>query len=223
MYLRTTQRCNKDGSVVRLRGASAQPPRGGKHQGGGAARRARATSTWTGCGGWSARSGATWMMSRRRNPRPLARPQAPMRSCGWRPRSRWARRGCWTGCGGAWASPTRLRPPWGGRFSTDVERALFALVANRAVDPCSKLAAAEWASEGVAIPGLGWMDEDQAYRAMGLLADADVEGQVQRAVFCAAADLLNLGVDLLLFDTTSTYFERGGEEADGQLRRYGHS
>ena len=32
------------------------------------------------------------------------------------------------------------------RFSTDVERVLFALVANRALDPCSKLAAAEWAS-----------------------------------------------------------------------------
>ena len=30
------------------------------------------------------------------------------------------------------------------RFTTDVERVLFALVANRALDPCSKLAAAEW-------------------------------------------------------------------------------
>ena len=34
------------------------------------------------------------------------------------------------------------------RFATDMERVLFALVANRAVDPCSKLAAAEWASAG---------------------------------------------------------------------------
>ena len=32
------------------------------------------------------------------------------------------------------------------RFTTDVERVLFALVANRAVDPLSKLAAAEWAT-----------------------------------------------------------------------------
>jgi hypothetical protein len=38
-----------------------------------------------------------------------------------------------------------LRQVLGGRrFTTDVERVLFALVANRAVDPCSKLAAAEW-------------------------------------------------------------------------------
>jgi hypothetical protein len=111
----------------------------------------------------------------------------------------------------------------GRRFTTDVERVLFALVANRAIDPCSKLAAAEWVGADVAIPGLAAMDEDQAYRAMDLLVDADVAGEVQKAVFFAAADLLNLEVDLLLFDTTSTYFERDDEEPDGGLRRYGHS
>jgi hypothetical protein len=74
-----------------------------------------------------------------------------------------------------------LRSAVGGRrFSTDVERVLFALVANRAIDPCSKLAAAEWASQDVAIPGLAGMDEDQAYRAMDALVDADVEGEAQR-------------------------------------------
>ena len=35
----------------------------------------------------------------------------------------------------------------GRRFTTDVERVLFALVANRAIDPISKLAAAEWVIE----------------------------------------------------------------------------
>src|SRR5215207_2416605 len=59
------------------------------------------------------------------------------------------------------------------RFSTDVERVLFALVANRALDPCSKLAAAEWASCDVHVPGLAGMDEDQAYRAMDLLVERD--------------------------------------------------
>ena len=44
------------------------------------------------------------------------------------------------------------------RFSTDVERVLFALVANRALAPCSKLAAAEWASEDAHIPGLDAME-----------------------------------------------------------------
>ena len=110
------------------------------------------------------------------------------------------------------------------RFTTDVERVLFALVANRAIDPISKLAAAEWVTHDVAIPGLETMDEDQAYRAMDLLVEADAQAKVQEAVFFAVADLLNLEVDLLLFDTTSTYFERDTEE-DGEhaFRKYGHS
>ena len=93
------------------------------------------------------------------------------------------------------------------KFSTDVERVLFALVANRAVDPASKLAAAEWVREDVVLPGLAEMDDDQAYRAMDLLNEADAQAEVQEAVFFAVADLLNLEVDLLFFDTTSTYFE----------------
>jgi transposase len=116
------------------------------------------------------------------------------------------------------------------RFSTDVERVLFALVANRAIEPLSKLSAAEWAGEDVVIPGLAGMDDDQAYRAMDLLVEADTQGKVQEAVFFAVANLLNLEVDLLFFDTTSTYFEReaeddtvGGESGEVAFRRYGKS
>jgi len=114
------------------------------------------------------------------------------------------------------------------RFGTDVERVLFALVANRALDPASKLAAAEWASEDAWIPGLEAMDDDQAYRAMDLLVEADAQAKVQEAVFFATADLLNLEVDLLFFDTTSTYFERDEPDGAGQdgapaFRAYGHS
>jgi transposase len=110
------------------------------------------------------------------------------------------------------------------RFGTDVERVLFALVCNRAVDPMSKLGAAEWASQDAAIPRLGGMDDDQAYRAMDLLVEADAEARVQEAVFFSAANLLNLEVDLLFFDTTSTYFERDDAEAGpGAFRVHGHS
>jgi len=114
------------------------------------------------------------------------------------------------------------------RFATDVERVLFALVCNRALAPCSKLAAAEWASHDVAIPGLEAMDDDQAYRALDLLVEADAEARVQEAVFFCCADLLNLEVDLLFFDTTSTYFEAepdgSGEDAEqAPFRALGHS
>ncbi|WP_431955268.1 IS1634 family transposase, partial [Actinacidiphila sp. bgisy167] len=54
----------------------------------------------------------------------------------------------------------------------------------------------------------------------------DATGAVQETVFFAAAHLLNLEVDLIFFDTTSTYFERDGEDEDGgdeALRRFGHS
>jgi transposase len=110
------------------------------------------------------------------------------------------------------------------RFGTDVERVLFALVANRAVDPMSKLGAAEWASQDAAIPRLAGMDDDQAYRAMDLLVEADAQARVQEAVFFAAANLLNPDVDVLFFDTTSTYFERDdAETGPGAFRVHGHS
>jgi len=114
------------------------------------------------------------------------------------------------------------------RFSIDVERVLFAMVSNRALDPCSKRACSEWAREDVAIAGLDAIDEDHCYRAMDLLVDADTEGKVQEAVFFACADLLNLEVDLLFFDTTSTYFERDepdavGDHGEPAFRAYGHS
>src|SRR3954451_6083922 len=125
----------------------------------------------------------------------------------------------------------------GRRFGTDLERVVFALVANRALAPASKLAAAEWITQDVAIPGLAEASDDQAYRAMDLLIEADTDARVQEAVFFAVANLLNLEVDLLFFDTTSTYFERDTEdspspqaeaEGDGEqtgtgFRRYGHS
>jgi transposase len=112
----------------------------------------------------------------------------------------------------------------GRRFTTNMERVLFALVANRAIAPMSKLSAAEWVCEDVIIPGLGGMDDDQAYRAMDLLVEADTEGKVQESVFFAVANLLNLEVDLLFFDTTSTYFERDEEETgEAAFGRYGKS
>lgn len=111
------------------------------------------------------------------------------------------------------------------RYRTDVERVLFALVANRAIAPGSKLAAGEWVTRDVVIPGLDALDgNNQALRAMDLLIDGDTQGAVQEAVFFAAAHLLNLEVDLIFFDTTSTYVERDDEDdSDEALRRFGHS
>ena len=80
----------------------------------------------------------------------------------------------------------------------------------------------------MAIPGLEAMDDDQAYRALDLLIEADAEAKVQESVFFACADLLNLEVDLLFFDTTSTYFEADPDSAEDAaegppFRALGHS
>lgn len=108
----------------------------------------------------------------------------------------------------------------GGRSRRDpvVERVLFALVANRALAPSSKLAATGWVAHDVHVPGLDTVSDDACYRAMDWLIA--VEDRLARGVFDAVADLLNLEVDLIFFDTTSTYFET--EDADAPVWRDQH-
>jgi hypothetical protein len=219
MYLRTTQRRNKDGSVVRYVQLAHNRRRGKSTQAevlvnlgredhldlDGLGRLARSINRYLGEGAAEAGAGDGESLELESS-RPLG--------------SAWLLDGLWRQLGVGEA----LRAAVGGRrFTTDVERVLFALVANRAIDPTSKLAAAEWATCDVVIPGLGGMDEDHAYRAMDVLVAGDAQAKVQEAVFFAVANLLNLEVDLLFFDTTSTYFERDDEEPDGGFRRYGHS
>jgi len=64
-----------------------------------------------------------------------------------------------------------------------VERVIFAMVANRfSATPLSKLATCEWEAKRSHV-------------------------ELQEALFFTVANLLNLEVDLLFFDTSSTYFE----------------
>jgi hypothetical protein len=98
----------------------------------------------------------------------------------------------------------------GRRLDASAERVLFALVANRALEPISKLAATRWVTERVVVPGLAEVSDDACYRAMDWLLE--VEGALAERVYWATADLLNLEVDLLFFDTTSTYWQT--EQAD---------
>ena len=100
----------------------------------------------------------------------------------------------------------------GRRRDARAERVIFAMVANRALEPLSKLAASKWVCERAWIDGLSELDEDACYRAMDWLLE--IEEQLAEAVYFATADLLNLEVDLLFFDTSSTYFERDEAEAD---------
>lgn len=101
------------------------------------------------------------------------------------------------------------------RRDQKAERALFALVANRALSPSSKLAASEWVEKDVEIPGLAQVTDDALYRSMDFLLE--IAPALEEAVFHQVANLLNLEVDLLFFDTTSTYFCI--DEADEAVER----
>lgn len=115
------------------------------------------------------------------------------------------------------------------------ERALFAMVANRALAPYSKRhCRAQWLSEEVFFPHHEKLDLQHLYRAMDFL-EAHKE-EIEKAVYFRTADLLNLDVDLIFYDTTSLHFEID-EEDEGEslgnvlagrksypaLRRYGKS
>ena len=107
-----------------------------------------------------------------------------------------------------------------------LERILFALVAGRALAPSSKLEATRWIREQVYVPGLAQVDHTACYRTMDWLLE-HLEA-LQETVFFAVADLLQLDVDLIFFDTTSTYFEVEFEDGeldgtDDGLRKRGHS
>jgi hypothetical protein len=98
----------------------------------------------------------------------------------------------------------------GTRRDPATERVLFALVANRALDPSSKLAAAHWAGRKAHIDRLPATTDDACYRAMDWLHQ--VRGPLEKQVFSQVATALDLEVDLLFFDTTSTYFEVEDED-----------
>jgi Transposase DDE domain len=106
----------------------------------------------------------------------------------------------------------------GRRLDPGAERVLFALTANRALAPSSKLAAARWASDDVLIAGLPQTTDDACYRAMDWLLQ--IRQALEKRVFDRASEVLGLEVDLLFFDTTSTYFVT--EEADAPAARDQH-
>ncbi len=103
------------------------------------------------------------------------------------------------------------------------ERALFALVANRALQPYSKLYChQQWLKEEVFLPEGQALALHQLYRAMDFLLVH--QARLEKAVFFKMADLMNADVDLLFYDTTNLHFEVDEEDEarvegpDGVLR-----
>jgi len=128
----------------------------------------------------------------------------------------WLLRGLWDRLG-IGAELVRVAETKDVRDVHGVAGCIWAMVANRALEPLSKHATPAWLDGDAFVPEVpeGVYDE-QLYRAMDFLLEAGDE--LQKRVFFATADLLNLDVDLLLYDTTSSYFEMEDDDLERSER-----
>lgn len=108
----------------------------------------------------------------------------------------------------------------GREFKAPIGDAIFAMVANRALSPSSKLAVEEWAAKDVHLDIKHPLQVQHFYRSMDFLLEHDTV--IQEKVFWATAQLMNLTVDLIFFDTTNTYFEIE-DTKDSELLAFGKS
>jgi hypothetical protein len=103
------------------------------------------------------------------------------------------------------------------------ERALLAMTANRLCEPESKLGVWDRWLEKVYLPSCRGLKLAQMYEAMDLLHEHSAA--VEERVFFEMAHLFNLDVDVIFYDTTTASFSIDDEdEADDEevaLRRFG--
>jgi hypothetical protein len=105
------------------------------------------------------------------------------------------------------------------RVRQPFERALFAMVANRALCPYSKLYAWEqWLRDDVFIPDAASLALHHLYLGMDFLEEHKLD--IEQAVYFKTADLMNADVDLIFYDTTSLHFEVD-EEDEAELPKWG--
>jgi hypothetical protein len=109
------------------------------------------------------------------------------------------------------------------KFEAPVERALFTLVAHRMLDPTSKLATWDWLQHDAWLPDTKDLKLQHLYRAMDFLHDC--HESLEEALYTHRRTLFDR-VELVYYDTTSTYFEcdePGDEPSAYGLRQRGYS
>jgi len=103
------------------------------------------------------------------------------------------------------------------RTKQPFERALFAMVANRALCPYSKLYCwKQWLGEEVFLPSASRLGLQHLYRAMDFLEEEKAE--IEKTIYFKMADLMNADVDVIFYDTTSLHFEVD-EEDEAELTK----
>jgi hypothetical protein len=112
------------------------------------------------------------------------------------------------------------------KLKAPLERALLAITANRLCDPESKLGVWDrWLSK-VYLPSCDGLKLKQMYEAMDLFNEHVAE--VEQNVFFETANLFNLTVDLIFYDTTTASFsidqeDNDPENEDNNLRKFGRA
>jgi hypothetical protein len=231
MYLRTTQRRNKDGSVVRylaLAENRRHPEKGHVE--------ARVIHSF----------GREDQLDRAALERLVASIQRILAGTGGGPDARNAAsagsiaieasfalgvvhvaQALWTRLGIAEAIQARVEEK---QLQAPHAAALLAMVAQRLDRPGSKLACHERWLDRVWLPEARELGLYQLYRAMDVLAEHG--DAIEQAVFWRAVDLFQLDVDLVFYDGTTAWFECDEEDVARQewrgltfapLRKRGHS
>ncbi len=111
------------------------------------------------------------------------------------------------------------------RLPQGFERALLAMTANRLCTPESKLGVWDRWLDTVYLPSCQGLKLRHMYEAMDMFYTHAAE--VEETVFFHVANLFNLQVDLIFYDTTTasftTDYEDDPDDPDVSLRQFGHS
>lgn len=100
------------------------------------------------------------------------------------------------------------------RRTLPVERACFAMVANRCLAPASKLYCYEqWLREDVRVAGAEGLELHHLYRSMDFFEKH--KEAVEKELFFRVADLFSCDVELIFYDTTTLHCEIDAEDAGG--------
>lgn len=90
-------------------------------------------------------------------------------------------------------------------FKFDLGKALFTMVANRALDPRSKLDTIEWANLDVLLPESAGLTETHLYRTLTWLDS--VKADAEKAIYTRVVRERSHELRLVLYDTSTVYFE----------------
>jgi len=110
------------------------------------------------------------------------------------------------------------------KLKVPYERALLAMVANRLCEPESKLGVWDRWLEKVYMPSCGSLKLENMYEAMDLFYEHASE--LEEHIFFKTANLFNLQVDLIFYDTTTASFSIDYEDEDDTevgFRKFGRA